>query len=455
MPLTAENGFLPDLDGIGRDVTDRANLLFCNYPNNPTGAVVEVDFFERLAAFGRRQGRARRPRQRLLRDHVRRLRRPELPRGARARARPAIEMFSLSKAYNMTGWRVGAAVGNADMIAALLKLKTNVDSGAVRRHPARGGARSSAREGRARRPHARRLSPAPRPRDRRARRGGPRGRRRRGARSTCGCPCRTGTRPSSFAELVLQQADVVVSPGSAYGPNGEGYVRLSLTVADDRLREAVARASSSTCASPPERADPAVRILHYVSTARSAPREPTPERGVIIASLPPGTDDGDELAEMQELLRTATVDAVATLTQHRRRPDPRTYLGPGKVDELRELVTRGRGRGGRLRRRAHAAPAARARGRAPDARRRPHRRDPRHLRPARPHRRGQAPGRARPARVLAAAHARDVAAPRAAGRRRRHPRPRRDAARVRPADRPPPRRAPAKPGSRRSPTGAA
>ena len=74
-----------------------------------------------------------------------------------------------------------------------------------------------------------------------------------------------------------------------------------------------------------------------MSAARSAPREPTPERGVIIASLPPGTDDEDALAEMQELLRTATVDAVATLTQHRRRPDPRTYLGPGKVDELRDL----------------------------------------------------------------------------------------------------------------------
>jgi len=75
-----------------------------------------------------------------------------------------------------------------------------------------------------------------------------------------------------------------------------------------------------------------------VSTARSAPREPTPERGVIIASLPPGSDAEDGLAEMHELLRTATVDPVATLTQHRRRPDPRTYLGPGKVDELRELV---------------------------------------------------------------------------------------------------------------------
>jgi GTP-binding protein HflX len=75
-----------------------------------------------------------------------------------------------------------------------------------------------------------------------------------------------------------------------------------------------------------------------MAAARSAPREPTPERGVVIASLPPGADGDDGLAEMRELMRTASVDAVATLTQRRRRPDPRTYLGPGKVDELRELV---------------------------------------------------------------------------------------------------------------------
>ena len=75
-----------------------------------------------------------------------------------------------------------------------------------------------------------------------------------------------------------------------------------------------------------------------MAAARSALHEPAPERGVVIASLPPGADGDEGLAEMRELMRTATVDAVATLTQRRRRPDPRTYLGPGKVDELRELV---------------------------------------------------------------------------------------------------------------------
>ncbi|HEY7257766.1 MAG TPA: GTPase HflX [Gaiellales bacterium] len=75
-----------------------------------------------------------------------------------------------------------------------------------------------------------------------------------------------------------------------------------------------------------------------MTTSRSGPREPTPERGVVIASLAPGADGDEGLSEMRELLRTASVDTVAEVTQHRRRPDPRTYLGPGKVDELRELV---------------------------------------------------------------------------------------------------------------------
>ena len=239
MPLTAGNGFLPDLDDLGRDVTDRANLLFCNYPNNPTGAVVEDDFFTRLAAFGVERGVP------VVHDNAY----SEITFDgyvapsflAAPGARDAgIEMFSWSKAYNMTGWRVGAAVGNADMIAALLKLKTNVDSGqfdAIQLAAARIlGPEGDAHVEHMREVYGRRrdlviealaaagLEVAP-----------PRG------TIYIWAPVPDGHTSVSFAELVLEQADVVVSPGSAYGPNGEGYVRLSLTVADDRLREAVAR----------------------------------------------------------------------------------------------------------------------------------------------------------------------------------------------------------------------
>jgi len=239
MPLTAGNAFLPDLDDLGRDVTDRANLLFCNYPNNPTGAVVEDDFFTRLAAFGVEHGVP------VVHDNAY----SEITFDgyvapsflAAPGARDAgIEMFSWSKAYNMTGWRVGAAVGNADMIAALLKLKTNVDSGqfdAIQLAAARIlGPEGDAHVEHMREVYSRRrdlviealaaagLEVAP-----------PRG------TIYVWAPVPDGHTSVSFAELVLEQADVVVSPGSAYGPNGEGYVRLSLTVADDRLREAVAR----------------------------------------------------------------------------------------------------------------------------------------------------------------------------------------------------------------------
>jgi LL-diaminopimelate aminotransferase len=239
MPLTAANGFVPDLESIGREVTDRANLLFCNYPNNPTGAVVEDDFFARLAAFALDRGVP------VVHDsayseitfdgYVA----PSFLAAPDARE-AGIEMFSWSKAYNMTGWRVGAAVGNADMIAALLKLKTNVDSGqfdAIQLAAARIlGPEGDEHVARMREIYRRRrdlviealaaagIEVAP-----------PRG------TIYVWVPVPDGHSSVSFAELVLQQADVVVSPGSAYGPNGEGYVRLSLTVADDRLREALAR----------------------------------------------------------------------------------------------------------------------------------------------------------------------------------------------------------------------
>jgi LL-diaminopimelate aminotransferase len=239
MPLAAEHGFLPDLDGLSPAAVDRANLLFCNYPNNPTGAVVEDDFFARLAAFAVDRGVP------VVHDNAY----SEITFDgyvapsflAAPGARDAgIEMFSLSKAYNMTGWRVGAAVGNADMIAALLKLKTNVDSGqfdAIQLAAARVlGVEGDAHVARMRDVYRRRrdlvidalaaagLDVAP-----------PRG------TIYVWVPVPKGHTSVSFAELVLQQADVVVSPGSAYGPNGEGYVRLSLTVADDRLQEAVSR----------------------------------------------------------------------------------------------------------------------------------------------------------------------------------------------------------------------
>jgi LL-diaminopimelate aminotransferase len=238
MPLTAEHEFLPDLEAIPAAVSDRANLLFCNYPNNPTGAVCDVAFFERLAAFGLERGVP------IVHDNAYSeitfdgYVAPSFLEAGGARE-AGVEMFSLSKAYNMTGWRVGAAVGNAEMIAALTKLKTNIDSGvfdAVQLAAARAltGPQDHVREMCAVYARRRDLTvaalhavgidvPAPK------------------GTMYIWVPVPDGHTSVSFAELVLDQAAVVVSPGSSYGPNGEGYVRLSLTLPEADLREAVSR----------------------------------------------------------------------------------------------------------------------------------------------------------------------------------------------------------------------
>jgi LL-diaminopimelate aminotransferase len=238
MPLRAENDFLPDLDAIPAAVSDRANLLFCNYPNNPTGAVVEGDFFERLARFGLDRGVP------IVHDNAY----SELTfdgyvapsfLAAPGAKEAGIEMFSLSKAYNMTGWRVGAAVGNADMIERLWRLKTNIDSGmfdAIQLAAAKAltGSQSFVREMCDVYARRRDLVVA-------ALRAvgidvaAPKG------TIYIWVPVPKGHTSVSFTELVLEQAAVVVSPGASFGSNGEGYVRLSLTVPDDQLREAVSR----------------------------------------------------------------------------------------------------------------------------------------------------------------------------------------------------------------------
>jgi LL-diaminopimelate aminotransferase len=238
MPLTAETRFQPDLEAIDTATRDRANLLFCNYPNNPTGAVIEDAFFERLARFGLEHQIP------IVHDNAYSeitfdgYVAPSFLQAPGAKE-AGIEMFSLSKAYNMTGWRVGAAVGNAEMIHALWKLKTNIDSGmfeAVQMAAVRalaegvGVAREMCEVYRRRRDLAvAALNAVGIPVQ------APRG------TMYIWVPVPAGHSSVSFAELVLEQAGVVVSPGSSYGPNGEGYVRLSLTLPDGRLREAVDR----------------------------------------------------------------------------------------------------------------------------------------------------------------------------------------------------------------------
>jgi LL-diaminopimelate aminotransferase len=240
MPLVPELGFIPDLEAIDATTRERARILFVNYPNNPTGAVVPDGFFERLVEFGAAND--------ILIVHDNAYSETtydgyvapsflETP-GAKE---VGVEVFSLSKGYNMTGWRCAAIVGNREAIASYWRLKTNVDSGLFEAVQLAGAAA---------------LQPAL---DSYVRSMNAIYQRRRDL--VCEALAKIGvdvTPPrgtiyiwapvppgfataAAYCEYVLEQAAVVISPGGAYGPNGEGFFRISLTTPDDRLSEAIER----------------------------------------------------------------------------------------------------------------------------------------------------------------------------------------------------------------------
>jgi len=240
MPLVAELGFIPDLDAIDAATRERAKLLFVNYPNNPTGAVVPDGFFERLVEFGAAND--------ILIVHDNAYSEttydgyvaPSFLQTAGAKE-VGVEVFSLSKGYNMTGWRCAAIVGNRDAIASYWRLKTNIDSGLFEAVQLAGAAALSPQldsyKAEMNEIYRRRrdlvcaalerigVSVTP-----------PRG------TIYIWAPVPAGfDSAAAYCEHVLEEAAVVISPGGAYGASGEGYFRISLTTPDDRLTEAVER----------------------------------------------------------------------------------------------------------------------------------------------------------------------------------------------------------------------
>ncbi|WP_458011876.1 LL-diaminopimelate aminotransferase [Candidatus Solincola sp.] len=238
LPLSEENGFLPDLDSVEDAVWEKARVLFINYPNNPTAAVADLSFFERAVFYARRHQVV------LVHDNAYSeitydgYRAPSLLEVPGARE-VGLEFHSLSKTYNMTGWRLGFAVGGEEIVAALGKVKTNVDSGVFNAIQLAGVA---ALEG---------------PQDcvednrnvyRRRRDELVNALRSLGwkvdlPRATLYVWMRVpdGHTSESFTRELLDRAGVVVVPGAAYGSRGEGYVRFSLTLPDEELREGVRR----------------------------------------------------------------------------------------------------------------------------------------------------------------------------------------------------------------------
>lgn len=238
LPLAEENGFLPDLDAVPPDVAHRAKLLWLNYPNNPTGAVASVEFFERAVHFAQRYDIAichDGPYSEVAYDEYV----PPSFLQAKGAMDAGVEFHSLSKSYNMTGWRIGMCVGNPRIVDALMRVKSNLDSGAAQ---AIQRMAIAALEG----PQdtiAEHNEIYQRRRDRVVD-----ALRRLGLRVT---PPRAslyvwakvpvGMTSAAFAERLLDEAAVIVTPGNGYGPSGEGYVRLSLTLADERIDEGLRR----------------------------------------------------------------------------------------------------------------------------------------------------------------------------------------------------------------------
>ncbi|MEW6624964.1 MAG: LL-diaminopimelate aminotransferase [Bacillota bacterium] len=238
LPLKAENNFLVDFSQIPEDIAQKAKLMFLNYPNNPTGAIATRKFFEDAVSFAREFDiivchdaaytemffEGQRPPSFM-----------EIPGAADV----GIEFGSLSKPFNMTGWRIGWAVGRPDVIEALGRIKSNLDSGVfqavqVAAIKALTGPLNCLEELR-----------------------GIYQERRDMVIETLNAmgwslekpkgsfyiwvPVPEGFTSAEFCELVLEKAGVIITPGNGYGENGEGYFRISLTIATDRLKEALER----------------------------------------------------------------------------------------------------------------------------------------------------------------------------------------------------------------------
>jgi LL-diaminopimelate aminotransferase len=240
MPLKSENGFLPDLSAIDTSCAKKARIMHINYPNNPTGAVCDVAFYEEIVDFARRNGIivcSDAAYTEIAYDGYR----PPSFLEARGAKDVGIEFHSLSKTFNMTGWRVGMAVGNSDVIRGLAKVKSNIDSGIFtavqkaavtalenveevksemaeiytsRRDTLVQGLREAGWD-------------VPRPL----------------ATFYIWAPVFGGYDSFTLAKELLERTDIIATPGNGFGPSGEGYVRMALTKDSSVLEKAVKRIS--------------------------------------------------------------------------------------------------------------------------------------------------------------------------------------------------------------------
>jgi len=242
MPLLKENDFLPDLEKIDEEIAQRAKLMFINYPNNPTAAVANKDFFEKVVKFAKKYD--------ILVCHdfaYSEMTFDNYKANSFLEVNGAndvgIEFHSLSKTYNMTGWRLGFVVGNKEAISALSIIKTNIDSGAFKAIQQAGiealtgpqdniekmnkiytGRRNVVING------LNKLGWNLKPTK---------------ATFYIWIPTLNKMDSMEFSNLLLDKMGIIVTPGIGYGEYGEGYVRIALTVEEKRLEEAIERMEKS------------------------------------------------------------------------------------------------------------------------------------------------------------------------------------------------------------------
>jgi len=241
MPLLEENGWLPDLDAIPEEVAQKATVMWLNYPNNPTGAIADLEFFKKAVDFGRKYDVAilhDASYSEVAYDGYRPISFLQTPGAMEVGA----EFHSLSKSYNMTGWRLGMLVGNEEIIKAMMVVKSNIDSGvpnaiqymgieAMRMSQGAIDDRNAIYQHR---------------RDRVVSVLQEIGLEAIPPKASLYVWTRTpaGYSSSEFTELLLEECDIVVTPGNGYGKYGEGYIRLSLTINNEDMEKGLARLES-------------------------------------------------------------------------------------------------------------------------------------------------------------------------------------------------------------------
>ena len=238
MPLKEENDFLPNFEVIPSEVVDRAKLMWLNYPNNPTGAIATPDFFEKAVHFAQQHDLVichDAPYTEVAFDGYKPPSFMQIP-GAKERG---VEFHSLSKTYHMTGWRIGMMVGNADMVNALFRIKSNLDSGVPQaiQYAAIEALRGSQAH------IAEHNAILQRRRDKLLKVINEIGLKARTPEATfyIWAKIPQGYTSIDFTKKLLDEAGIAVTPGIGYGKEGEGYIRFSLTISDDRLEMGVCR----------------------------------------------------------------------------------------------------------------------------------------------------------------------------------------------------------------------